>query len=292
MGGGCWGCARAILNSMDIDWQNFVQLLQFPFMQRAMLGGVLLGTTGGLLGSFTVLQQLSFFGDALGHSALLGLSLGVIMGISPNLILIPFLIVFAIAVTILLEKTTLWNDALLNIVYSASLALSIIILSFVKEYQGGLNQLLFGDILAIRPSDLVFNTALLVVSLLYFGLTLRTQMLLTVNKSLAKVRGVAIAQQRLAFVVLLSLAVAVAIKSVGVLLVSAFIVIPACTARLLSQRFTQYVGISSLLGGGCAIAGVLISALLNLPSGPTIVMTQFCLFFMALLFSRGEAIIT
>ncbi len=277
---------------MDIDWQNFVQLLQLPFMQRAMLGGVLLGTTGGLLGSLTVLRQLSFFGDALGHSALLGISLGVVLGISPNVILIPFLVGFAIAITILLEKTRLWNDALLNIVYSASLALSIIILSFVKEYQGGLNQLLFGDILAIRPGDLVFNGMLLASCVVYLGLTLRTQMLLTVNESLAKVRGVAIARQRLAFVVLLSLVVAVAIKSVGVLLVSAFIVIPACTARLVSQRFSVYVVLSALCGGGCAISGVLISALFDLPSGPTIVMTQFCLFLVAMVFPKGEAIAT
>jgi zinc transport system permease protein len=270
---------------MDIDWQNFFELLQLPFMQRAMLGGLLLGTTGGLLGSFTVLRQLSFFGDALGHSALLGISVGVLLGISPNLILIPFLILFAIGVTYLLEKTHLWNDALLNIVYSASLALSIIILSFVKEYQGGINQLLFGDVLAIRPTDLMFNALLLLVCVAFSGLTIRTQMLLTLNESLARVRGIAVEQNRLAFVVLLSLVVAVAIKSVGVLLVSAFIVMPACSARLLSQHFSYYILISTALGGGCAIAGVLLSALFNLPSGPTIVMTQFTFFLMSVTFS-------
>lgn len=268
---------------MAIDWQNFFELLHLPFMQRALLGGLLLGTTGGLLGSFTVLRQLSFFGDALGHSALLGISLGVLLGISPNVILIPFLIVFAIGVTYLLEKTRLWNDALLNIVYSASLALSIIILSFVKDYQGGINQLLFGDVLAIRPTDLIFNSLLLGVCIVFFCLTLRAQMLVTLSESLAKVRGIAVRQHELAFVILLSLVVAVAIKSVGVLLVSAFIVMPACTARLLSDRFSQYVGISVGLGGGCAIAGVLLSALFNLPSGPTIVMTQFTLFLIAML---------
>lgn len=265
-----------------MDWQNFWELVQLPFMHRALVGGGLLGCTGGLLGSFTVLRQLSFFGDALGHSALLGISLGVLLGLSPNLILIPFLILFALGVTYLLEKTRLWTDALLNIIYSASLALSIIILSFVKEYQGGINQLLFGDILAVRTGDLWFSAGLLVVCVVFLSLTLRSQMLLTLNESLAKVRGVQVYRHRLAFVVLLSLVVAVAIKSVGVLLVSAFIVMPACTARLLSERFGRYIWVSAVLGGGCAIAGVLLSALFNLPSGPSIVMTQFTLFIAAM----------
>lgn len=274
---------------MAIDWQNFTALLQLPFMQRALLGGVMLGMTGGLLGSITVLRQLSFFGDALGHSALLGISLGVLLGISPNLILIPFLIGFGLGVMYLLEKTQLWNDALLNIVYSAALALSVIILSFVEQYQGGINQLLFGDILAISAASLWWNGALLLACAAFMGLTLRTQMLLSLDESLAKVRGVAVYQHRLVFVVFLSLVVAVAIKSVGVLLVSAFIVIPACTARLLTQRFSLYVVLSAVLGGSCALVGVLLSALLDLPSGPTIVMTQFGAFWVAIVLPTRQA---
>lgn len=274
---------------MTIDWQNFIALLQLPFMQRALIGGVLLGTTGGLLGSITVLRQLSFFGDALGHSALLGISLGVLLGLSPSLVLIPFLILFALGVTYLLEKTQLWNDALLNIVYSAALALSVILLSFVKQYQGGIDQLLFGDILAISTADLWWNGLLLVVCAGFMALTLRTQMLLSLDESFAKVRGVSVYQHRLAFVVLLSLLVAVAIQSVGVLLVSAFIVIPACTARLLSQQFSLYVVLAALLGGSCALLGVLLSALLDLPSGPTIVMTQFGAFVGAIALPTRQA---
>ncbi len=261
-----------------MDGSHFSELLQLPFMQRALLGGLLLGTTGGMLGSFTILRQLSFFSDALGHSALLGISLGILLGLNPNLVLIPFSVIFAIGVTYLLEKTKLWTDALLNIVYSSSLALAVITLSFVGQYKGGFNQLLFGDILSIRPIDLIFSIVILLVCLTFLGLTLRTQMLLTLNESLAKARGISVYAHRLAFVILLSLMVAVAIKSVGVLLVSAFVVIPACTARLVSRQFSQYVLLSSLLGGSSAIAGILLSALFNLPSGPSIVVVQLALF--------------
>jgi len=93
-------------------------------MQRAPLGGILTGLMGGMLGSFTILRQLSFFSDALGHSALLGISIGLLIGINPSVVLLPFAVCFALAVTYLLERTRLWTDALLNIIYSSSLAIA------------------------------------------------------------------------------------------------------------------------------------------------------------------------
>ncbi|MCG9890495.1 MAG: metal ABC transporter permease, partial [Thermosynechococcaceae cyanobacterium MS004] len=164
--------------SLAAEFTRVVELFQLPFMQRALLGGVLTGLTGGMLGSFTILRQLSFFSDALGHSALMGISLGVLLGIDPTTVLIPFALLFALGVNYLLEKTTLWTDALLNIIYSSSLAIAVIILSFVGTYKGGLNNLLFGDILAVRELDLVLSTLLLVICTLFVGLTLRTQMLM------------------------------------------------------------------------------------------------------------------
>ncbi len=97
-----------------------------PFMQRALVGGLLIGTLGGLLGSFAVLRQLSFFSDALGHSALLGLSLGILLGLNPTLVLIPFAVLFALLVNLLVERSQLPADALLNIVYSTSLAFAVV----------------------------------------------------------------------------------------------------------------------------------------------------------------------
>ena len=124
-------------------------VLSQPFMQRALLGGLLTGSLGGLLGSFAVLRQLSFFSDALGHSALLGISLGILLNINPTLVLIPFAVMFALLVNQLVERSRLPADALLNIVYSTSLALAVVALSLVETYRGGIQQLLFGDILGI-----------------------------------------------------------------------------------------------------------------------------------------------
>ncbi|MEO0759924.1 MAG: metal ABC transporter permease [Cyanobacteria bacterium J06648_16] len=259
-----------------------VELFQLPFMQRALMGGVLTGLLGGLMGSFTILRQLSFFSDTLGHSALLGISIGFLLGLDPSWVLMPFTVIFALGVTYFLERTDLWTDALLNIVYSASLAIGIILLSQQDGYQVGISSLLFGDILAVQTGDLIFSAGLLVVCALFIGLTLRSQILLTLHEPMAVSRGVAVSAQRTAFIVLLSLVVGISIEAVGVLLISAFIVIPACAARLLSRTFTQYILISTGLGALSAVVGMVISALLNLPSGPSIVATQLMLFVLAI----------
>jgi zinc transport system permease protein len=272
--------------SLQADLTRVIELFQFPFMQRALLGGVLTGLMGGMLGSFTILRQLSFFSDALGHSTLLGISLGILMGVSPSIVLLPSAVLFALGVNYLLQRTRLWTDALLNIIYSSSLAIAVIILSFIDSYKGGLNNLLFGDILAIQSADLWTGGILLCVCVLFVGLSLRTQMLMTLNEPLAIARGVSVEVHRTAFIVLLSLVVGVSIKAIGALLVSAFVVIPACASRLLSRTFSQYVLWSAAVGAISALLGIGLSAWFNLPSGPSIVVTQLVIFLGAIAFSQ------
>ena len=265
---------------------DFLSLLSEPFMQRALLGGMLTGALGGVLGSFAVLRQLSFFSDALGHSSLLGITLGILLGVNPTLVLIPFAVLFALLVSQLVERSALPTDALLNIVYSSSLAIAILALSRVETYRGGIQQLLFGDILGISRLDVIVIAAFLVASVIYLGLSMRAQVLLTLNQDLAGAMGVHTRWHGLAFVILLAVVVAISIKAVGVLLISAFVVIPACAGRLLSRSFPVYVMISSAIGGGCALLGLFFSGLTNLPSGPSVVMVQFLGFLLAMLLSN------
>ncbi len=274
--------------TIQAELTRVVELFQLPFMQRALMGGVLTGLMGGLMGSFTILRQLSFFSDALGHSALLGISVGFLLNLNPSWILLPFSVLFALGVTYFLERTHLWTDALLNIIYSSSLAIGIILLSFREQYQGGITNLLFGDILAVRTADLVFGALLLCVCLLFIGLTLRSQILLTLNEPMAIARGVSVSTQRTAFIVLLSLVVGISIKAIGVLLISAFVVIPACAARLLSRKFTHYVFIAAGLGALSAVMGMMVSALFDLPSGPSIVAVQLAMFLLTTLIPRNR----
>jgi zinc/manganese transport system permease protein len=265
------------------------ELLAMPFLQRALLAGLLSGGLGGLLGSFAVLRQLSFFSDALGHSALLGIALGVLLGLDPTLVLIPFAVLFALGVNQLARRSRLPADALLNIIYSSSLALAVVVLSRLPGWKGGLQQLLFGDILGVTARDLLLLSGLLAVTVLILLLTGRRQLLLTIDESLALSRGVASEAQRLLFVILLAVVVALSIKAVGVLLISAFVVIPACAARLISGNFRLYLLLSALFGASCAVLGLLVSAVADLPSGPSVVIVQLGVFLLALLLAPRTA---
>jgi len=262
---------------------EWLELLRYPFMQRALLAGLLSGSLGGLLGSVAVLRQLSFFSDALGHSALLGISLGVLLGVEPTVVLIPFAALFALVVSQLVERSRLPSDALLNIVYSSSLAIAVVVLRLLSARAGSLEQLLFGDILAVSWADLAQQALLLVAVLLYLLLTRRAQILVSLDPGLAVSQGVAVGRQRLLFVVVLAVVVALSIKAVGVLLISAFVVIPACSARLISSSFGVYVPLASGIGAGCGVIGLLASGAFNLPSGPCVVIVQLFSFLLALL---------
>jgi zinc/manganese transport system permease protein len=268
------------------DSTDLISLLQFPFMQRAIAGGILMGLLGGLLGSFVTLRQLSFFSHAVGHAALVGIVMGTLLQLNPNLTLLPFTLIFGLAVLYLIDKTDLTSDNILSIVLSGALAIGVILSSLIKSYRGNLMGVLFGDILAIDNNDLILILLLLVGSSVFLLSTLRSQILLTLNPAVAKVQGVPVQLYRYLFVVLLSLAVAVSIKAVGILLVNAFLVIPASSAKLLSQQFTRFLWLSVILGALSSIAGMTVSGFFNFASGPSIVLVQFLLFLAVLAWSK------
>ena len=254
------------------DPSSWLDLLALPSLQRALLAGLLTGALGGALGSFAVLRQLAFFGDALGHAALLGLTGGILLGLDPTLVLLPFAVLFAISVHHLTRG---------SILYSSSLALAVLVLSRIRSYQGGIEQLLFGDILGVSWLDLALILVLALAVLSYLLLTRRSQILLSLDEGLALSRGIAADRHRLILLVVLAVVVAISIKAMGVLLISAFLVIPACASRLLTGRFSHYVLLASLLGAGTAVIGLLASGALDLPSGPSVVVTQLLAFLVA-----------
>ncbi|NJM70813.1 MAG: metal ABC transporter permease [Scytonema sp. RU_4_4] len=257
---------------------DLVSLLQFPFMQRAIAGAVLMGILGGLLGSFVTLRQLSFFSHAVGHAALVGVALGVLLQLNPTWMLLPFTLIFGLVVLYFMEKTDLASDSVLSIVLSGALAVGVILSNLIQGYRGNLMSVLFGDILAIDLTDLVLTLLVLVGGSLFLLSTLRQQILLTLNPAVAKVQGIPVQLYRYGFVVLLSLAVAVAIKAVGVLLVNAFLVIPASCAKLMSHHFNIFLLLSVIVGSISSIAGIIVSGLFNFASGPSIVLVQFVVF--------------
>ncbi len=260
---------------------DLINLLQFPFMQRAIAGGVLMGLLGGLLGSFVTLRQLSFFSHAVGHSALVGIVLGVLLQLNPTWMLLPFTLAFGLVVLYLIDQTDLASDNILNVVLSGTLAVGIILSGLIKGYRGGLMDVLFGDILAINYTDLILTFILLLAAGVYLLSTLQQQILLTLNPAVAKVQGIPVQLHRYLFVVILSLTVALATKAIGILLVNAFLVVPASAAKLLSEKFSRFMALSLILGILTSIVGIVLSGLLNWASGPSIVLIQFLVFLVA-----------
>ncbi|MDJ0620053.1 MAG: metal ABC transporter permease [Calothrix sp. MO_192.B10] len=269
---------------------NLLTWLTFPFMQRALIGAVLMGIVGGLLGCFVTLRQLSFFSHAVGHGSLIGVVLGVMLNLSPTWMLLPFTLVLGIAVLYLVEQTDLATDSILSIVISGALAIGLILSRLIPGYRGNLTKVLFGDILAIDLTDIGLTIILLLVSSIFLLSTLRQQILLTLNLPVAKVQGVPVQSYRYGFIVLLSLAVAIAIKAVGVLLVNAFLVIPASTAKLMSHHFGRFMVISVVIGAVTSITGIFVSTIFKLASGPSIVLVQFVFFLLVFSFAKLRAI--
>lgn len=265
-------------NDLALSISELVTLLQFPFMQRAIVGAVLMGILGGLLGSFATLRQLSFFSHAVGHAALVGVVLGVMLKLNPSWMLLPFTLVFGIVVLYFIEKTDLASDSVLSIVLSGALAVGVIMTNLVPGYRGNLMRVLFGDILAINSTDLILTLILLIISGVFLFSTLGDQILLTLNADVAHVRGVPVQLYRYSFVILLSLAVAVSITAVGILLVNAFLVIPASTAKLMTHHFGRFLCLSMVVGSITSVAGIVLSGIFNLQSGPSIVLVQFLCF--------------
>jgi zinc transport system permease protein len=253
---------------------DVLSLFSLPFMQRAILGGVLFGILGGILGSFLILRRLSLFGDTVGHSAMLGVVLAALLELPATGTLIGFTVAFGLGVIYLIDKTDLASDTVLCIALSGSVALGTIGFSYLKGYRGNLLSILFGDILAISNTDLILLLLLLGVTLAWLMISLPEQILVTLNSDLAIVKGVPVHSHRYLFIVLLAITIALTIRAVGILLVNGFLVIPAATARLICQQFIPFLATAAGMGALSGMMGMVISGAFDLPSGPSIVLVQ------------------
>ncbi len=265
---------------------NLTELLAEPFMQRALVGGILLGLVGGLLGCFVILRGLSLFGDTLGHAGILGIVISALFQLSPTPTLIMFAIVFGIGVRLLSERTQLGEDTVLGIALAGSVSLGMIGFTFVKGFRGNLSAALFGDILAIGNGDLILLFILLVFTAIGLYLTLPQQVLISLNLDLARVQKLPVLTYQYGFIILLAIVIALSIRAVGILLVNGFLVIPAATSRLLCHQFVPFLTISASLGMTSALIGIGVSAWFNLPSGPCMVMAQLFIFLGAVIWRR------
>lgn len=253
------------------------------FVWRALAAGLGLAAIAGPLGSFVLWRRMAFFGDALAHSALLGVALGFLLHVDVNLGMVAMCVAFALALTGLLARSRLAPDTLLSISAFTALSAGLVVLSFLDTVRVDLIGYLFGDLLAVSTSDLVWIWGGALVALGGLAALWRPLLATTVHADLAAVEGTRVGHVRLCFVLLLALVVAVAAKIVGALLVTALLIVPAAAARRFARSPEQMAIGAAAIGALSVTGGLVASLLLDTPSGPSIVLTASLLFALSLL---------
>ncbi len=260
------------------------------FFTRALLAGIGLALVVGPMGCFVVWRRMSYFGDTMAHSALLGVGLALLLDIS----LVAGVFAIAVAVSLVLvflqNRNALPTDALLGILSHSTLALGLVILAFMTWVQVDLMGFLFGDILAVGRTDLaiIYGGGLVILAVLAF--IWRPLLTATVNTEIAEAEGLKPERSKLIFMLVMASVIAMAMKLVGILLITALLIIPAATARRFASGPEQMALLASLIGA-LAVAGGLFGSLhFDTPSGPSVVVAALGIFLLSQLpamFSRS-----
>jgi len=248
------------------------------FLLRALAAGLGLAVVAGPLGCFVVWRRMAYFGDALAHTALLGIVVGLLLGTSPLVGVVAVCVAVALILAGMRRDGRLASDSLLGIMAHGALALGLVLLSAMERVRVDLMGWLFGDILAVSWEDaaLVWAGAVLVLGLL--AAHWRCLVAMTVDEDLARVEGHDVGRGRLVLMLLVAMSVAAAMKVVGVMLVTAMLVIPAAGARRLARTPEQMAGGAVLAGALAVSLGLGGSWHYDTPSGPSIVVAAVGLF--------------
>ncbi len=265
------------------------EFLAEPFMQRALLAAIILGPLCGLLGVFVTARRMSFFSETIAHSALTGVALGFLAGFKEPTVPVLFVCcVLAVAMLWLKEHSSLLTDTIMAVLLSTSVAVGVVLLSLQRSRWADLDKYLFGDILSVSWNDVGIAAGIaLTVGVVVFRY-LNPLTLLATNEDLAHVSGVRVRPLNYAFVLLVTLTVALGVRLLGIVLVTSLVVIPAATARGFAQNLRQHLLFGILAGFVGASGGVALSYPLNLPTGPTITLTLATLFLVSLVFARAR----
>ena len=256
------------------------------FILRALAGGIGIALVAGPLGCFVVWRRMAYFGDALAHGALLGVALGFALGIDPNLTTLGAFVLFALILTGLQGRQELATDTLLGILSHGALALGLIAVSFMDPLRMDLMGYLFGDILSVSLVDLAWifgGGALVLVVLAALWNNLLT---MAVHEELARAEGVPVAAMRLVLMLLMAVVIMLAMKIVGILLITALLIVPAATARHFARTPEMMALLAALFGGISVMAGLFASLAWDTPSGPSVVAAAVALFSVSAL-ARG-----
>ncbi|WP_353287852.1 metal ABC transporter permease [Wolbachia endosymbiont (group B) of Gerris lacustris] len=248
-----------------------LEIFTQSFFIKSLIAVIMISLVTGALGSFMIWQRLSYLGDSLSHSSLLGIALALIFNISPSVSIMLIAIMFAILLSLNFNK--LYSaDTILNIVTNVVLSSSLILMSFLPSGNNSIISSLFGDILMIDRNDIIsiFLTSVIVTLILIFRW--RYWLMISINQDLATVEKVNVNFVRLEFLIILAIFIAISAQLIGILLIAAFLLIPAASARLISKTPMQMIIVATVFSVISGVSGLILSASFDLLTGPAIIL--------------------
>lgn len=251
------------------------------FLARALAGGLALAVVAGPFGCFVVWRRMAYFGDTLAHAALLGVVLGALLDLDFSVGIAALSLAVALAVGVLQRRRDLASDTVLGVLSHGALATGLVVLALMQDARVNVMGWLLGDILALDWADVAVLWGGGAVLLAALAGVWRALVAMTVSEDLAAVEGFAVERARLVLLVLVALVVAAAMKVVGILLVTALLVIPAATARKFARTPEQMAALAAAFGAASVVLGLAGSWRFDTPSGPSVVVAALGLFALA-----------
>ncbi|MEL6436388.1 MAG: metal ABC transporter permease [Pseudomonadota bacterium] len=253
------------------------------FFTRAIIAGVGVALVAGPLGCFIVWRRLAYFGDTLSHAALLGVALALLFEVNITVAVFGVSVCVALALMLLQKRASLSSDSLLGLLAHASLAIGLVVLAFMTWVRVDLMGFLFGDILAVSKTDIAVIWGGGVVVLVFLAAVWRQLFAATVNFELAQAEGMHPERANIIFMLLMAAVIAISMKIVGVLLITAMLIIPAATARRFAVGPEQMALIASGIGALAVVGGLFGSLEWDTPAGPSIVVAALAIFLVSIL---------
>ena len=255
------------------------EFIDYTFMKNALLAILLITPIFAILGTMIVNNKMAFFSDALGHSALTGIAIGMLLGISNiNISMIIFAVVFALLLNFIKNKTTYGADTIISVFSSIAIALGLAILAQTGSFNK-YSSYLVGDILSITPSEILYLFITFIAVILFWYFMFNKLNVISINKTLAKSRGVNTKLIDNIFVILIAIIVMISIRWIGILLINSLLILPAAASRNVAKSMRSYHLLSVIFSVFSGITGLILSYYWNIPTGPMIVIISGIIYF-------------
>lgn len=262
---------------------NIITILQYGFIQRAVVTGIFVALLCSTLGLFLVLRRLSLIGDGLSHVSFGAIAIGLSLGIYPLFVALPLVILASLVILWLTEKAKVYGDSAIGILSSVALAVGVILASTSHGFTVDLFSYLFGNILAISSFEMIVSIILSLFVIIILFLFYYDLVSLSFNEQLAQISGVSTKKINTLLVVLTAITVVLSVRVVGIMLISSLLILPAVTALQIARSFKSALLLSSLSAALALLCGVFISFIINIPTGATVVLVNFLFFLLVLI---------